>query len=624
MKIKSIINLICFLIIGMLSFSGIARATVMPPMDENSTSSYGYVTNNGVNFRSAPGGSRITVLNEYAFALVLGSTEADGKTWYKVNHAGTEGYISGDYFHVLSLVELEDFLQSPEYIQGNSDGSPKPQEDQNAANWTDPNHELTGTYEPFDPYATPDSFDPYVTPGPYVADAITEPWTVPVLIPQGGNTLPSFTNSGFSSIDNNTVLEEGRDFFEGKAWVKPQGERWLCIDKDGRVCFALEHGDTPISDFSHGIAILDGNRLVNEDGVIISQASPDTYDNIITDVYTPAMEYFENFYGFTNREHVAFQKSNAVMDGVVFVEKHYDTYSLTDTWVGVIGYNGQWICEPNDRLAEFLEILEGNWDARYAVEKVYYLGEGWVQTTVSDFSWDSVDYLFNIYTGKYYTLPGTVSRLTDISTLQGEIHFSNIENQYLVAYDNNYLANIYHFDITNEGWTFREVFPNALLTKTGLLGNGLFYVDAAVGLLHQDEQRGFYGISAEVELDVSQYEFVSTPCFADGYSVADVTNQAGVRYLSIIDTNGDLMFEPIKYMKYGQLCCGTLKLFIAEANDYQKSECIFIDIHGNQIGPNIVADEIYDYSDGFARIVDEGYTYYIDTNGKMVFGSPNH
>jgi hypothetical protein len=119
-------------------------AATIPPYSQDSPSSYGYVSNSNVNFRSAPNGTRIQFLDKYAFALVLGSTQVDGKTWYKVNQAGREGYISGEYFHVLTLAELEEFLQSPEYLQGstgdaennnnsgnNSENSPTSPEDWN-------------------------------------------------------------------------------------------------------------------------------------------------------------------------------------------------------------------------------------------------------------------------------------------------------------------------------------------------------------------------------------------------------------------------------------------------------------------------------------------------------------
>ena len=90
------------------------------PITQESLSSYGHVQSNSgkVNMRSEPSteATRLKLLDNYAFALVMGSeTGADGKTWYKVSQAGTEGYIQGDYFKVLTLSELTRFLQSNEY-----------------------------------------------------------------------------------------------------------------------------------------------------------------------------------------------------------------------------------------------------------------------------------------------------------------------------------------------------------------------------------------------------------------------------------------------------------------------------------------------------------------------------
>lgn len=189
-------------------------APTPPPLDQNSPSSYGYVNKDGVNFRKAPGnGTRIRLLNKYSFALVLGSTQLDGKTWYKVNQAGTEGYISSEFFDVLSLAELEDFLQSPEYSQGtnnsgnnnnnnnnNNGGNNEPSspEDWNVGTWTNPNTGLNASYEPFDPYTTPEpqaTPTPSPTPEPFIT--IPPPTDPPV---QTQSDSPSFIWLGLGVV----------------------------------------------------------------------------------------------------------------------------------------------------------------------------------------------------------------------------------------------------------------------------------------------------------------------------------------------------------------------------------------------------------------------------------------
>ena len=141
------------------------------PVTENSLSSYGYVNKDKVNMRdkASQSGNRIRLLDQYAFALVLG-TEKDenGSTWYHVSQAGTQGYIKGDYFTVLSLKELSAFLTSDNYrnannnngsgsTTGNNVNNIQSVEDFNKNVWKNP--ALSQSYEPFNPYGT-------ATPGP--------------------------------------------------------------------------------------------------------------------------------------------------------------------------------------------------------------------------------------------------------------------------------------------------------------------------------------------------------------------------------------------------------------------------------------------------------------------------
>ena len=80
-----------------------------------------------MNLRSEPttkNSNAIRLLDNYAFALVLGSVTNDEGTWYHISQGGTEGYIRGDYFHVLTLGELSSFLQSSEYMNANSNTAP--------------------------------------------------------------------------------------------------------------------------------------------------------------------------------------------------------------------------------------------------------------------------------------------------------------------------------------------------------------------------------------------------------------------------------------------------------------------------------------------------------------------
>lgn len=164
-----------------------------PVFDGNSDSSYGYATDS-VNFRETPStsGRRIKSLNKYAFALVLGTETVNGEAWYKISVGGTQGYVLSTYFKILSMYELEEFLQSPQYVQGNanntsnsgnsgssgsstgsnnSSGGLVSQEDVNVGTWTNPNSGVNASYKPFDPFATLEPIDESATT---TVDATTE------------------------------------------------------------------------------------------------------------------------------------------------------------------------------------------------------------------------------------------------------------------------------------------------------------------------------------------------------------------------------------------------------------------------------------------------------------------
>ena len=154
------------------------------PYNPNGASSYGYITANSVNFRTSPNGSRIKQLNKYAMAMILGTRQVNGVTWYNVNYNGQIGWIHGDYFHQMTLTEFNSFLSSSQYQQGLANNAvatatPKPStggstsgntsgnkgsatqgsvssvEDWNVGTWQNTGANTQNTYAPFNPYATP-------------------------------------------------------------------------------------------------------------------------------------------------------------------------------------------------------------------------------------------------------------------------------------------------------------------------------------------------------------------------------------------------------------------------------------------------------------------------------------
>ncbi|MBQ8556997.1 MAG: hypothetical protein IJ438_14160, partial [Clostridia bacterium] len=191
------------------------------PFDENGLSSYGYVkTSTSVNFREGPttDSKRIRMLRNYAFCLVLGTEYVDGEAWYNVSYGGETGYIHGNYFHQMSIYELEEFLGSEEYRQGiaNNSGNGSSSnddigftgtgglitpEDEAVNQWTDPNSGVHVSYEPFQPIATVGPINPTATPTlePLPWETTPVPTQTPTLAPLPNVTYPTNNTEGGSS-----------------------------------------------------------------------------------------------------------------------------------------------------------------------------------------------------------------------------------------------------------------------------------------------------------------------------------------------------------------------------------------------------------------------------------------
>ena len=152
-------------------------AVEAPTYNPDGLSSYGYVSASSVNFRTGAGTNNSTnkkypTLKQYAFCLVLGTQKIGNTTWYNVNYNGEKGYVSGDYFHQMTITELENFINSPEYQQGltnnntaqdplagtGTSGLPSYEEQaRQEHNWQGSGTSVS--YQPFEPFQTPGPLD---------------------------------------------------------------------------------------------------------------------------------------------------------------------------------------------------------------------------------------------------------------------------------------------------------------------------------------------------------------------------------------------------------------------------------------------------------------------------------
>lgn len=239
--------------------------TTPQPYDPTNYSSYGYVTTtSSVNFRQQPSmnASRIRKLYNYAFCFVLGTTTGtDGETWYHIRYNDQEGYVNGRYFHWMTVEELEEFLQSSEYIQGiqnnttgNATAKPTsgliPEEDKTINDWKGSG--ATVSYVPWQGFSTPGPLtSPTTAPTQETATPTPSASPTPTLepLPTAAATYPVVNESGNSGlvifIVIAVVLLLGGGGFAFMQYQKKQRE--VAMKAAQRRAQAARNADRPVA-----------------------------------------------------------------------------------------------------------------------------------------------------------------------------------------------------------------------------------------------------------------------------------------------------------------------------------------------------------------------------------------
>ena len=206
--------------------------------------------------------SRIRKLYNYAFCFVLGTTTGtDGETWYHIRYNDQEGYVNGKYFHWMTVEELEEFLQSSEYIQGiqnnttgNATAKPTsgliPEEDKTINDWKGSG--ATVSYVPWQGFSTP---GPLTSPTTATAQETATPTpsasSTPTLepLPTAATTYPVTNESGNSGlvifIVIAVVLLLGGGGFAFMQYQKKQRE--VAMKAAQRRAQAARNADRPVA-----------------------------------------------------------------------------------------------------------------------------------------------------------------------------------------------------------------------------------------------------------------------------------------------------------------------------------------------------------------------------------------
>ncbi len=158
------------------------------------------------------------------------------------------------------------------------------------------------------------------------------------------------------------------------------------------------------------------------------------------------------------------------------------------------------------------------------------------------------------------------------------------------------------------------------------------------GLLYNNELQGFTDSSGNIVIDCSGYilEPYFTPVFHNGYCVLSIQNADRADYITVIDTDGNQLFAPIKNSdagdRYGFVSDGYF-VMTSKPSNVEKFDPLYYQFR--QGGENCyitLEGEIYDYelnhgcifpfSDGYSLVCTDWYSdeyMFIDTNFNDAF-----
>ncbi len=132
---------------------------------------------------------------------------------------------------------------------------------------------------------------------------------------------------------------------------------------------------------------------------------------------------------------------------------------------------------------------------------------------------------------------------------------------------------------------------------------------------YSSSERGFLNENGEMVLMLpEEYKLVDESLeFVDGYALVNLENNRRVEYITVIDLNGNQMFDPIKcfHLDHGELSEG--KFFVK--ND---DEGYFMDVYGNRVGEYVGRDYV-DFHEGLGWIETSDGWICIDLVGDKAF-----
>lgn len=306
-------------------------------------------------------------------------------------------------------------------------------------------------------------------------------------------------------------------------------------------------------------------------------------------------------------------------DGVYLVRQEIRNIDVNEDRYGFIDVAGNWVYELS---AEHPFVFED--EAYYPQVTFYYHGEHVfsVQYLRNDYSFWT--YLYNVDTGAL-AIYKNEKLLTSYDGSAFEFH-----DGYAALYEES-KHSVAIYSVAKDGKSLLITDEYGMIDP--MYGEGLIFTGesnySSKAHVSTIENGKFYKPDGTVAIDLSHYTLVYSGAedlfqFKDGYAAIVILGADYKCYLTIIDRNGDIMFEPIKvgyYTSYYDDACGNYSdgtmafRLVKNVDGNTKYVSAIID----NVGNIIELDETIDYGnvrfhDGYALLGEEDY-YFMGKDG---------
>lgn len=417
-----------------------------------------------------------------------------------------------------------------------------------------------------------------------------------------------------SEVDENTIvpvqLDFGEEFSGGVTWAwyyGTSGPRRDLLSKEGIITpqyFRKSNWGEPSewSPFSNGYAYI---NYVDTDKDLTQYIIIDKTGNIVS------ASQLDSSYEIV-----------AGGDGIFLVYQRTENMTESEDKMGIIDKDGNWICEPNDTTL-FLsnEVKEKYLESDSHAVNYYYQGDGVFAACYDiDFAnwseYNNYDYvcLYSTYTGASAEYDRSMGIMSNGGTRFGydKESYSYFDGKSVIVSSDT----VYCIDTNFKIKPIIENRPDGdVYYQEGYIFTGEFEEHTESDYSYNVINNGmFYTTDGSIQVDLSQHTLCQDSdlyCFEDNYAAILIEGEDRNSYLSIIDTNGESAFEPIKVGEIGTFSCGVIAAIVNEKTVLLSTtgDTVEIDVSPSHI-------ERIEFSEGFAWCTMEDH--YIDTKGNVL------